>query len=87
MRLKKKLYKIKANLKFKLAESFCRNFVLQSRIIAQNNTSSLHWVKRNEFEFMKKFIQHFFKQKNEVDQILAGRRHELQWSSDVIGHK
>ena len=60
MQLKKKLYKIKANLKLKLAESFCRNFVLQSRNIAQKkNTSSLHWVKRNEFELMQNFIQHF----------------------------
>ena len=35
MQFKNKLYKIKANLKYKLAESFCRNFALQSGNIAK----------------------------------------------------
>ena len=35
MQFKNKLCKIKANLKYKLAESFCRNFALQSRNIAK----------------------------------------------------
>ena len=35
MQFKNKLCKMKANLKYKLAESFCRNFALQSRNIAK----------------------------------------------------
>ena len=35
MQFKKKLCEIKANLKYKLAGSFCRNFALQSRNIAK----------------------------------------------------
>ena len=35
MQFKNKLCKMKANLKYKLAESFCRNFALQSRNIAR----------------------------------------------------
>ena len=35
MQFKNELCKLKANLKYKLAESFCRNFVLQSRNIAK----------------------------------------------------
>ena len=35
MHFKNKLCEIKANLKYKLAESFCRNFALQSRNIAK----------------------------------------------------
>ena len=78
---------MKANLKYKLAESFCRNFALQSRNIAKTilavSIESKEWILVDE----KNYSTFFVKQKNENAQILAGRSHELQWSSDVIGHK
>ena len=78
---------MKANLKYKLAESFCRNFALQSRNIVKTilavSIESKEWIWVDE----KNYSTFFVKQKNENAQILAGRSHELQWSSDVIGHK
>ena len=48
MHFKNNLYRIKANLKYKLAESFCRNFALQSRNIAKTIlTISIEWKEMN----------------------------------------
>ena len=48
MQFKNKLCKIKANLKYKLAESFCRNFALQSRNIAKTVLIvSIEWKEMN----------------------------------------
>ena len=78
---------MKANLKYKLAESFCRNFVYNQEILLkqylQSPLSQKKWIRVDE----KIHSTFFVKQKNENAQILAGRSHELQWSSDVIGHK
>ena len=78
---------MKENLKYKLAESFCRNFALQSRNIAKTvlavSIESKEWIWVDE----KIHSTFFVKQKNENARILAGRSHELRWSSDVIGHK
>ena len=78
---------MKANLKYKLAESFCRNFALQSRNIAK--TILAVFIESNEMtsSWWKNSFNIFCEAKNENAQILAGRSHELQWSSDVIGHK
>ena len=89
MQLQKKLCKIKANLKYKLAGSFCRNFALQSnqeillKQYLQSPLSQKKWIRVDE----KIHSTFFVKQKNEIVQILAGRSHEVQWSSDVNGHK
>ena len=78
---------MKANLKYKLAESFCRNFALQSRNIAKTILTVSIESKEMNSSWWKIHSTFFVKQKNENAQILAGRSHELQWSSDVIGHK
>ena len=87
MQFKNKLCKIKANFKYKLAEWFCRNFTLQSRKLLkqylQSPLSQKKWIRVDE----KIHSTFFVKQKNENAQILEGRSHEVQWSSDVIGHK
>ena len=42
MHFKKKMHRIRANDKFKLAESFCRNFVFLTRKVAYEKISSIH---------------------------------------------
>ena len=78
---------MKANLKYKLAESFCRNFALQSRNIAKTILTVSIESKEMNSSWWKKSFNIFCEAKNENAQILAGRSHELRWSSDVIGHK
>ena len=78
---------MKANLKYKLAESFFRNFALQSRNIAKTIlTLSIDSMEMNS-SWWKNSFNIFCEAKNENVQILAGRSHQFQWSSDVIGHK
>ena len=79
---------MKANLKYKLAESFCRNFALQSRNIAKTIlTVSIESKEMNSSWWKNSFNIFCEAKKNENAQILAGRSHELHWSSNVIGHK
>ena len=79
---------MKANLKYKLAESFCRNFALQSRNIAKTILTVSIESKEMNSSWWKNLLDIFCEaKKNENAQILPSRSRELQWSSDGIVHK